>query len=172
MLFINRLFLSRVGKYELAAAMSGGLSNLVPSSFPCSPGYRVCIDAARGLHLCCCESHLVGGGYRAMDGKSVARSIRGPGCLSLCTIFGTLGSITPLTRAVTERAYQGHHLLPQQRVERGRYDLKDLRNRRHQPASPGPEPTAAGREIWSYAVSPIPQTMQLGEPGGLAFAGT
>jgi MATE family multidrug resistance protein len=33
MLFINRLFLSRVGKYELAAAMSGGLSSLVPSSF-------------------------------------------------------------------------------------------------------------------------------------------
>jgi MATE family multidrug resistance protein len=33
MLFINRLFLSRVGKYELAAAMSGGLSSLVLSSF-------------------------------------------------------------------------------------------------------------------------------------------
>ena len=33
MLFINRLFLSRVGKYELAAAMSGGLSSMVLSSF-------------------------------------------------------------------------------------------------------------------------------------------
>jgi MATE family multidrug resistance protein len=33
MLFVNRLFLSRVGKYELAAAMSGGLSSLVLSSF-------------------------------------------------------------------------------------------------------------------------------------------
>ena len=29
MLFVNRLFLSRVGKYELAAAMSGGLSSTV-----------------------------------------------------------------------------------------------------------------------------------------------
>ena len=33
MLFINRLFLSRVGKHELAAAMSGGLSSSVLSSF-------------------------------------------------------------------------------------------------------------------------------------------
>ena len=33
MLFVNRLFLSRVGKYELAAAMSGGLSSLVLTSF-------------------------------------------------------------------------------------------------------------------------------------------
>lgn len=33
MLFVNRLFLSRVGKYELAAAMSGGLTSLVLSSF-------------------------------------------------------------------------------------------------------------------------------------------
>jgi len=32
-LFVNRLFLSRVGKHELAAAMSGGLSSLVLSSF-------------------------------------------------------------------------------------------------------------------------------------------
>ena len=33
MLFVNRLFLSRVGKHELAAAMSGGLSSSVLSSF-------------------------------------------------------------------------------------------------------------------------------------------
>ncbi len=33
MLFVNRLFLSRVGKYELAAVMSGGLTSLVLSSF-------------------------------------------------------------------------------------------------------------------------------------------
>ena len=33
MLFVNRLFLSRVGKHELAAAMSGSLSSLVLSSF-------------------------------------------------------------------------------------------------------------------------------------------
>ena len=33
MLFIDRLFLSRVGKIELAAAMSGGLSSFVLSSF-------------------------------------------------------------------------------------------------------------------------------------------
>ena len=33
MLFVDRLFLSRVGKYELAASMSGGLSSFVLSSF-------------------------------------------------------------------------------------------------------------------------------------------
>ena len=33
MLFVNRLFLSRVGKYELAAVMSGGLTSLVLSAF-------------------------------------------------------------------------------------------------------------------------------------------
>ena len=33
MLFVNRFFLSRVGKYELAAVMSGGLTSLVLSSF-------------------------------------------------------------------------------------------------------------------------------------------
>jgi MATE family multidrug resistance protein len=33
MLFVDRLFLSRVGKHELAAAMSGSLSSLVLSSF-------------------------------------------------------------------------------------------------------------------------------------------
>jgi MATE family multidrug resistance protein len=33
MLFSDRLFLSRVGKYELAAAMSGGLTSLVLSAF-------------------------------------------------------------------------------------------------------------------------------------------
>ena len=110
MLFINRLFLSRVGKYELAAAMSGGLSSLVPSSFPCSPGYRVCIDAARGLHLCCCESHLVGGGYRAMDGRSVARSLREPECLPLRTIFGTLKPIGKTQILVQGPA--GHQWLP------------------------------------------------------------
>ena len=33
MLFVNRLFLSRVGKYELAASMSGGLTSMVLSAF-------------------------------------------------------------------------------------------------------------------------------------------
>ncbi|MBT4136557.1 MAG: hypothetical protein HOE48_01520, partial [Candidatus Latescibacteria bacterium] len=33
MLFIDRLFLSRLGKQELAAAMSGGLTSLVVSAF-------------------------------------------------------------------------------------------------------------------------------------------
>ncbi len=33
MLFVDRLFLSRVGKYELAAAMSGSLSSYVISAF-------------------------------------------------------------------------------------------------------------------------------------------
>ena len=33
MLFVDRLFLSRVGKHELAAAMSGSLSSLVLTSF-------------------------------------------------------------------------------------------------------------------------------------------
>jgi len=33
MLFVNRLFLSRVGKHELAASMSGGLTSMVLSAF-------------------------------------------------------------------------------------------------------------------------------------------
>jgi len=33
MMFVDRLFLSRVGKHELAAAMSGGLSSFVVTSF-------------------------------------------------------------------------------------------------------------------------------------------